>query len=415
MQLLTNDASNKNKVFVEAILDTIPDLSKPRRKFMVFIFVLYLSLRGRYTFLGMQRYGQYCEKTLRLQFEKPFDFFKFNIKICQSQASKDCVLVFDPSFIPKSGKHTPNKGKFYSGTAGKSLPGLEIGGLGLADLGNNTAFSLEAIATPNKAKLTAKGSNLVAHYVQIFTDRKEELIKLSKYLGVDGWFAKINFVSPILEETGLDIICKFRKDAQLRYLYKGPKTGKRGRPKKYDGRLNPKEIDKKHLTFCYEDETVVIHQGVIWSVSLKRKVKLAHVVFKNEQGELTKRFALYFSTDTDLNGLRIYRMYKVRFQIEFVFRDGKQFTGLTQCQARSENKLHFHFNTSLSAVNIAKATTYLKQPIEQRKSFSLADIKTENFNELMLDLFLSKLHINHNLEINKKAIRDIRKYGLIAA
>ena len=47
--------------------------------------------------------------------------------------------------------------------------------------------------------------------------------------------------------------------------------------------------------------------------------------------------------------------------------------------------------------------------------FSLADIKTENFNELMLDLFLSKFHINHNLEINKKAVKDIRKYGLIAA
>jgi len=415
MRLRTNDASNKNKVFVEAILDTISEMSKPRRKFMVFIFVLYLSLRGRYTFLGMQRYGKYCEKTLRLQFEKSFDFFKFNIKICQSQASTDCVIVFDPSFIPKSGKHTANKGKFYSGTAGKALPGLEIGGLGLADLINNTAFSLEAVSTPNIAKLTANNSNLVDHYVQIFVTRKEELVKLSDYLVVDGWFAKVNFVTPVLEKTGLHIICKFRKDAQLHYLYNGPRTGKKGRPKKYDGRVNPKEIDKNHLSFCHENDEVLIHQGIVWSVSLKRKVKLVHVVFKNDKGELTKRFALYFSTDTNLDGLRIYRMYKVRFQIEFVFRDAKQFTGLSQCQARSENKLHFHFNASLSAVNIAKATQHLSQPKEQRKPFSLADIKTENFNELMLDLFLSKFHVNHNLEINKKAIRDIRKYGLIAA
>jgi hypothetical protein len=382
---------------------------------MIFIFVLYLSLRGRYTFLGMQRYGKYCEKTLRLQFEKNFDFFKFNIKICERKASSDCVIVFDPSFIPKSGKHTANKGKFYSGTAGKALPGLEIGGLGLADLVNNTAFSLEAICTPNKEKLTEQNSNLVDHYVQIFTTRKDQLIKLSKYLVVDGWFAKINFVTPILENTGLHIICKFRKDARLQYLFKGPKTGKRGAPKKYDGKVNPKDIDKKHLTFRYENEDVLIHQGIVWSVSLKRKVKLVHVVFKNDKGELTKRFALYFATNTELDGLRIYQMYKVRFQIEFVFRDAKQFTGLSQCQARSENKLHFHFNTSLSTVNIAKATQYLIQPKEQRQPFSLADIKTENFNELMLDLFLSKFHINRNLEINKKAINDVRKYGLIAA
>ena len=108
-------------------------------------------------------------------------------------------------------------------------------------------------------------------------------------------------------------------------------------------------------------------------------------------------------------------MYKVRFQIEFVFRDAKQFTGLTQSQARSQNKLNFHFNTSLSAVNIAKATRYFEQPNEERTPFSLADIKTENFNELMLNLFLSKFEINPNLEKNKKAVVDIRKYGLIAA
>jgi len=372
-------------------------------------------MRGRYTFLGMERYGQYCEKSLRLHFEETFDFFKFNIKTCEAVCSKDCVIVFDPSFIPKSGKHTANKGKFYSGTAGKALGGLEIGGLGLADLTNNTAMSLEAIQTPNLDNLTAKELTLVEHYAQIFLDRKDDLKKLSKYLVVDGWFAKINFVSPIIEQTELHIICKFRKDARLRYLHNGPRTNKRGRPKKYDGKVNPKEIDKNHLTFCYENDDVLIHHGVVWSVSLKRKVKLAHVIFKNEKGELTERFALYFSTDIDLDGLRIYQMYKVRFQIEFVFRDAKQFTGLSQCQARSENKLYFHFNTSLSAVNIAKATRYFDQPKENRKPFSLADVKTENFNELMLNLFLSKFEINHDLHKNKLAVMEVRNYGLIAA
>ena len=415
MRLQTNDASNKNKVFAEAVLGKFSALGKPRRKFMVSIFVLYLPLRGRYTFLGMGRYGEYCEKGLRLHFEEPFDFFKFNTKVCEPACSTDCVIVFDPSFIPKSGEHTADKGRFYSGTAGKALPGLEIGGLGLADLADSTAFSLGAVPTPNKSGLAAQNSNLAEHYVRIIIERKEGLARLSGHLAVDGWFAKINFVTPILGKTGLRAICKFRKDAQLRYLFDGPETGKKGRPKKYGGRADPKDIDKKHLTFCHGDEEVLIHEGAVWPVSLKRKVKLVHAVFKNDKGELTERFAPYFSTDTNLGGLRIYRMYKVRFQIEFVFRDAKQFTGLSQCQARSENKLHFHFNTSLSAVNIAKATQYLNQPKEQRRPFSLADIKTENFNELMLGLFLSKFHINHNLEINKKAVKDIRKYGLIAA
>jgi IS4 transposase len=47
-----------------------------------------------------------------------------------------------------------------------------------------------------------------------------------------------------------------------------------------------------------------------------------------------------FSTDTELDALTLYRYYKARFQIEFLFRDAKQFTGLNDCQARSEPALH---------------------------------------------------------------------------
>jgi IS4 transposase len=46
--------------------------------------------------------------------------------------------------------------------------------------------------------------------------------------------------------------------------------------------------------------------------------------------------------------------YQSRFQIELLYRDGKQHTGLNDSQARSENKLHFHFNASLISINIAK-------------------------------------------------------------
>ena len=66
------------------------------------------------------------------------------------------------------------------------------------------------------------------------------------------------------------------------------------------------------------------------------------------------RRAVLFSTDVDLDALTIYRYYKARFQIEFLFRDAKQFTGLTDSQARSQVKLNFHFNASLSAVTLAK-------------------------------------------------------------
>src|SRR5207237_7979368 len=61
------------------------------------------------------------------------------------------------------------------------------------------------------------------------------------------------------------------------------------------------------------------------------------------------RRAVLFSTDVDLDALTISRYDKARFQSEFLFRDAKQFTGLTDCPARSQAQRNLHFNASLSA------------------------------------------------------------------
>ena len=59
---------------------------------------------------------------------------------------------------------------------------------------------------------------------------------------MDGYFAKQDFVLPILKETNLEIISKLRTDADLRYLYEGQPTGRKGRPKEYEGKADVKHI-----------------------------------------------------------------------------------------------------------------------------------------------------------------------------
>jgi hypothetical protein len=73
--------------------------------------------------------------------------------------------------------------------------------------------------------------------------------------------------------------------------------------------------------------------------------------------------------------VKVVRYYRSRFQIEFLYRDAKQFTGLTSCQARSEDKLDFHFNAALTAVNLAKHD-WLSCKSNIGKPFSMADYKT---------------------------------------
>jgi len=91
-----------------------------------------------------------------------------------------------------------------------------------------------------------------------------------------------------------------------------------------DGKINMKNIDKRRLRICYQDKDTKVYQGIVYSVTLKRKVKLAYVEYwKNEK--FTGQYAVLFSTDNTLSGELIYQYYKGRFQIEFLFCDAKQF------------------------------------------------------------------------------------------
>ncbi|MDA3906793.1 MAG: transposase [Bacteroidales bacterium] len=305
-------------------------------------------------------------------------------------------------------------GTFWSGASAKALKGLEIGGFAVVDIDNNTAMSLEAVQTPSVKELRQAGKTLVTHYASIVIERKQELESISNYFVADGYFAKQEFVNPLLEQTQLRVISKMRKDANLYYLYQGPPTGKKGRPKMKDGKINMKNIDKRRLRMCYEDEDTKVYQGIVYSVTLKIKVKLAYVEYwKN--GKFTGQYVVLFSTDIALNGELIYRYYKGRFQIEFLFRDAKQFAGLTHSQARSENKLHFHFNASLTAVSIAKAIYYLPLEKHLRKSFSMSDVKTLHLNKIVADRIFSNLDLDRSCEKINQVYWDALWLGKIAS
>lgn len=48
-------------------------------------------------------------------------------------------------------------------------------------------------------------------------------------------------------DQGFELISRLRNDADLKYLYKGNKTEGRGRPKKYDGKIFYKSLNKGYF------------------------------------------------------------------------------------------------------------------------------------------------------------------------
>jgi hypothetical protein len=109
------------------------------------------------------------------------------------------------------------------------------------------------------------------------------------------------------------------------------------------------------------------------------------------------------------------RYYSLRFQVEFLIRDAKQYAGLEDCQARDEQKLHTHFNIVMTVVSIAKATYHLSIPSEQRGSFSMADIKMLHMNQLITKRIFSNLALDLSCRKIKHIYNQCLNFGRLRA
>lgn len=389
------------------VLSQMKIINKSRSNFVFEIFGLFLGIKGRLNFLQFERFGKYSEQTYRNQFEEGFSFLEFNKIMVQEHASKNLAIAFDPSYISKSGKKTPGLGYFWSGVAGQAKWGLEIGGLAAVDVDNHTAFHLEAVQTTG----LKENESLIEFYGRTILERKESLLEMSNILLADAYFSKTNFVNPLTKE-GFTVISRLRGDADLKYLYTGLQKTGRGRPKKHDGKINIDELDQSKISKVATSENEEIYSEVVFSKSLKMNIKLVIVKTKNKGKWSCK---LYFSTDVKMNWQKVLEYYGNRFQIEFLYRDAKQLTGLDDCEARSTNKLDFHFNTSLTTINLVKVSHWMNVPKSERGTFSMADAKTVYHNDLQLNRFICKFGINPNSKKNKDKIRQLTYYGCIAA
>lgn len=403
----------KVKLLIYNILGggSFSELNKPRKDFIMSVLWHILSIKGKINFLQFGRFSSLGEQTFRNQFEKKFDFFAFNKQLINQVALGERVVALDPSYIPKAGKSTYGRGKYWSGVAKAAKWGLDICGFAVVDIVNNTALHLNAWQTPSATELVNKGLNLLTYYASLVTENAVKFKEFSDYIIADAYFSKKPFVDAILS-VGLHFISRLRDDSVLKYKYYGEKTGRQGRPKQYNGKVDVKNLDTNYFSLDLSTEDIKIYSAVVYSKAFKRDIKLAVAIFFKDGKEIVRK--LYFSTDLEQEGEKIVRYYRSRFQIEFLYRDAKQFTGLTTCQARSENKLDFHFNAALTAINLAKQD-WLSTKNGTLKPFSMADYKTLYNNTLMLERFMCRFAINPNTAKNQKIVKELLDYGKIAA
>lgn len=427
---------------LDTILDQMPGVKTAQKKFLVVCLTTILLMRGRVNFRNMSRYSDLSEKTYSRQFRNDFDFTALNKSlICQmTSPQSEKIATIDASYVQKSGNSTYGLDIFYDSAHKRPTKGLEISHIGIVDLSQNTAYTLSVRQTPHLDEIKALYSNKLdsnhvessdnnANHIESKSDeqdkkdKEEEISRVDfyvdhvrsiadylpesvKYLVGDGYYSKVKFVDGI-RQINLHLVSKLRADANLRYLY-DPKEST-GRKRKYDGKV--KFNDLSRFDHVGQVDGFDIYTKEVNSVRLKRNIRLVCLV--NQKGK-KKSHILLFSTDTKLDALTIYKLYKARFQQEFLFRDGKQSTGLCDCQARGQESLDFHFNASLTALNLAKMDAYRSFGYNAETPFSMTTQKKVYFNEHMMDKFGQLLGLELSFIRNHPAYGRLKTHGAIA-
>lgn len=405
---------------ITAALRSQTNIGKSFQSFFIETMELFLTHTGRLNFTQMARCGRSCESRFRQNFKKAFDWFSFNRTFLEPARGHRIAIAIDPCYIPKSGKKTPGVDWFWSGCASAMKKGLEILGISIVDADAKDVVFLKAEQTftgkkrgrkPKCTKGMDDPDSLTGWYLRMLTSNRRQLLSVCKLIVADAYFSKESFVTGV-QRLGFDLVSRFRDDVRLRYLYAGPKLHKRGRPQKYAGRVDLKNLDMS----VFSEECITegktsfrMYSAVVNAISLERDVKVVIVDYEDTEKKRQVR-KVFFSTDTGMSAKDIFEIYRTRFQLEFVFRDAKQFTGLTHCQARNSNALSFAFNASLTSVNIARA--FARQ---QGMDLSVGSTKTLLHNAAMVERFISMSGKHADMRFNNTDFKELLFYGVRAA
>ena len=285
--------------------------------------------------------------------------------------------------------------------------GLELSLLGVVATRSRRAFGIDATQTPPDLGAAQKADySRIDFYLEQITDLLQRLSEVVYWVG-DGYYAKQK-VFDVLTGAGRHLVTRLRSDANLRYLYRGPKKKGPGAPKRYDGKIDwdcPEQVERRFEAVgrLPDRPEVRVLTTVANSPHFRRNLRVVLLT-----GPRASRYVVLCSTDTTQPADEIVRYYRLRYQIEFVIRDAKQHAGLTHCQARSQAKIDFHLNMSIATVNVLRLLAH-------RAGCSLRTYRREAYNRLLIGRLFSQLDLSAEFDLFDPRVRPVIRTGRMAA
>ncbi len=359
------------------------DLNNTTMKQMGCIIQGMLAMSGRVTMQGISRWagkgGSY--RTVQRFFHSPKNWptlmwvFFHTHCFCPQETY---AIAGDEVVTTKSGQKTYGVDWFFSSLANRRVKGLAFFALSLVGLTQRQSYPLrleqvlraksETKVSAIKSKGKAKGKrgrpkgskNKDKTQIQL----SGELLRIKgmleallttiagkialKYLLLDGKFGHNNAAQMTLG-LGLHLVSKLRYDSALYLPYQGNNSRR-----KYGKKLNPRKMPGQFLcqTHVEGDWRIDHYQVQVIHKEFARPLNVVIILKTNlktqEQGHL-----ILFSTDLELRSAKLIELYSLRFQIEFNFRDAKQFWGLEDFMNTSQAAVTNAVNLAFFMVNFS--------------------------------------------------------------
>lgn len=243
------------------------------------------------------------------------------------------------------------------------------------------------------------------------TDIIVDILKVS-YFVYDGALGN-NGAVQMAKQCGLSLISKLRCDSVLYFPFAGEYSG-RGRPAKYGEKVTLETLTDAHL--CKPAKIDGDIESKIYQIQVCHKLfpSLLNVVIIVKTNLKTGKMAkvLMFSDDLNLSFDKLVAYYQLRFQIEFNFRDAKQYWGLEDFMNTGQTQVSNAANFSLFMVTFSQLLAMKVKGLEQS---SMLDLKTVFRARKITRRIINALGINPDAIVIDDRIFQAAEIGRIYA
>jgi hypothetical protein len=319
------------------------------------------------------------------------------------QANHAYLAAGDEVVFGKAGTETYGLGRFFSSLQKRVIPGLCFFTFSVIDVTERHSYPIHAVQMvkakdQNRPLTQEKIVNAEKRSVgrpKGSTNKKSaqpnlnpELLRIQpvlqaflkvimgvlaiQYLVLDGHFGNYPSAWMVLQ-TGIQFISKLRCDAALYEPFTGKYSG-RGRRPKYGAKINARQMNQKFLKSDSREKGIrtQIYQATLLNKEFAFPINVV-VILKTNLLTQKQAHIILFSTDLKLAYEKLVDYYSLRFQIEFNFRDAKQYWGLDDFMNVKERAVTNAANLAFFMVNFSAV---LVRPFrENNPEFSVLDLK----------------------------------------